>query len=159
MRDWVWDSATTYLSDRTAMSENVSCYVKIHAPNFLYWWLMPCTQESKEGGDYPTSPLVAKRSNAWGADPLTPEAGVRAAAGEVHATVSLQCIWHLHFSSETQPQGGYFLVQMRQANRDVLLDGLGSHFLEWIDYNGVTFSQKLLEWVFNFRDFGLRKFL
>ena len=89
-----------------------SCYVKIHAPNFLYWWLMPFTQGSKEGGNHPTSPLVAKQSNAWGTDPLTPEAGVRAATGEVHATASLQCIWHLHFSSETKPQGGYFPVQL-----------------------------------------------
>ena len=58
-----------------------SCYVKIHAPNVLYWWLMPFTQGSKEGGDHPTSPLVAEQSNAWGTDPLTPETGIRAAAG------------------------------------------------------------------------------
>ena len=39
----------------------------------------------------------------------------------------------------------------------MLLDGLGSHFHEWIDYNGVTLSQKLLEWVSHFPDFGVKK--
>ena len=32
---------------------------------------------------------------------------------------------------------------------------MGSHFHDWIDYNGVAFSIELLEWG---RIFGIRKF-
>ena len=37
---------------------------------------------------------------------------------------------------------------------------MGSHFHDWIDYNGVSFSTELLEWcsIF-FRFFGVRKCL
>ena len=35
---------------------------------------------------------------------------------------------------------------------------MGSHFHDWIDYNGVAFSTGLLEWVAYFRDFGVRIF-
>ena len=38
-----------------------------------------------------------------------------------------------------------------KANRDVPLDG--SHFHDWIDYNGVAFSIELLEWGRTFSDF------
>ena len=34
---------------------------------------------------------------------------------------------------------------------------MGSHFHDWIDYNGVAFSMELLEWG-HFRIFGVRKF-
>ena len=30
---------------------------------------------------------------------------------------------------------------------------MGSHFRDWIDYNGVTFSIELLEWGHTFSDF------
>ena len=32
---------------------------------------------------------------------------------------------------------------------------MGSHFHDWVDYNGVVFSMELLEWG---RIFGVRKF-
>ena len=35
---------------------------------------------------------------------------------------------------------------------------MGSHFHDWIDYNGVAFSTELLEWVAYFWDFGERIF-
>ena len=35
---------------------------------------------------------------------------------------------------------------------------MGSHFHDWIDYNGVAFSIELLEWGRAFSDFGVRKF-
>ena len=31
---------------------------------------------------------------------------------------------------------------------------MGSHFHDWIDYNGVAFSIELLEWGRTFSDFG-----
>ena len=34
---------------------------------------------------------------------------------------------------------------------------MGSHFHDWIDYNGVAFSIELLEWVRTFSDFGSKK--
>ena len=36
--------------------------------------------------------------------------------------------------------------------------GMGSHFHDWIDYNGVAFSIELLEWGCTFSDFGVRQF-
>ena len=36
---------------------------------------------------------------------------------------------------------------------------MGSHFHDWIDYNGVTFLVQLLEWVAHFRDFWDKKIL
>ena len=33
---------------------------------------------------------------------------------------------------------------------------LGSHFLDWIDNNGVALSIELLEWGRTFSDFGVR---
>ena len=36
---------------------------------------------------------------------------------------------------------------------------MGSHFYDWIDYNGVTFSIELLEWGCTFSDFlGVTQF-
>ena len=38
--------------------------------------------------------------------------------------------------------------------------GIGSHFRDWIDYNGVAFSIELLEWECAFFwDFGSQKIL
>ena len=34
---------------------------------------------------------------------------------------------------------------------------MGSHFHDWIDYNGVAFSIELLEWVRTFSDFWCKK--
>ena len=34
---------------------------------------------------------------------------------------------------------------------------MGSHFHDWIDYNGVAFSIELLEWVANFRILGVSR--
>ena len=34
---------------------------------------------------------------------------------------------------------------------------MGSHFHDWIDYNGVAFSIELLEWGRIFSDFGVRE--
>ena len=34
---------------------------------------------------------------------------------------------------------------------------MGSDFHDWIDYNGVAFSIELLEWVANFRIFGVSR--
>ena len=34
---------------------------------------------------------------------------------------------------------------------------MGSHFHDWIDYNGVAFSIELLEWDRTFSDFGGKK--
>ena len=37
---------------------------------------------------------------------------------------------------------------------------MGSHFHDWIDYNGVAFSIELLEWGRTFSDFwGKREFI
>ena len=38
---------------------------------------------------------------------------------------------------------------------------MGSHFHDWIDYNGVAFSKELLEWGRTFSDYflGVRQFL
>ena len=36
---------------------------------------------------------------------------------------------------------------------------MGSHFHDWIDYNGVTFLVELLEWGRIFRDFWDKKIL
>ena len=36
---------------------------------------------------------------------------------------------------------------------------MGSHFQDWIDYNGVAFSIELLEWGRTFSDFGGKKIL
>ena len=36
---------------------------------------------------------------------------------------------------------------------------MGSHFHVWIDYNGIAFSIKLLEWGRTFWDFGAEKVL
>ena len=34
---------------------------------------------------------------------------------------------------------------------------MGSHFHDWIDYNGVAFSMELLEWALTFSDFWDKK--
>ena len=34
---------------------------------------------------------------------------------------------------------------------------MGSHFHDWIDYNGVAFSIELLEYGCTFSDFGVRE--
>ena len=34
---------------------------------------------------------------------------------------------------------------------------MGSHFHDWIDYNGVAFSMELLEWALTFSDFWGKK--
>ena len=34
---------------------------------------------------------------------------------------------------------------------------MGLHFHDWIDYNGVTVSQELLEWVSHFPDLRVKK--
>ena len=36
---------------------------------------------------------------------------------------------------------------------------MGSHFYDWIDYNGVTFSIEILEWGRTFSDFWGTKVL
>ena len=36
---------------------------------------------------------------------------------------------------------------------------MGSHFHDWIDYNGVSFSKELLEWGRTFLDFWGKKVL
>ena len=36
---------------------------------------------------------------------------------------------------------------------------MGSHFHDWIDYNGVTFSIEFLEWGRTFSDFWGKKIL
>ena len=36
---------------------------------------------------------------------------------------------------------------------------MGSHFHDWIDYDGVAFSIELLEWSSRFSDFGGNKVL
>ena len=36
---------------------------------------------------------------------------------------------------------------------------MGSHFHDWIDYNGVAFSIELLKWALIFSDFGGKKVL
>ena len=36
---------------------------------------------------------------------------------------------------------------------------MGSHFHDWIDYNGVAFSIELLEWGRTFSDFWVRQYL
>ena len=68
-------------------------------------------------------------------------------------------IAHLSFSIATTPllkmipSHGLRPRLWLLANGDVPLDG--SHFHDWIDYNGVAFSIELLEWG---RDFGVRIF-
>ena len=34
---------------------------------------------------------------------------------------------------------------------------MGSHFHDWVDYNGVAFSMELLEWGRTFSDFWSKK--
>ena len=46
--------------------------------------------------------------------------------------------------------GGYFLVE---DNWGCMCCWMGSHFHNWTDYNGVTFSEKLLEWGRKFSGF------
>ena len=55
------------------------------------------------------------------------------------------------------PRGwGYFLVLRPMG----MCCGIGSHFRDWIDYNGVAFSIELLEWECAFFwDFGGQKIL
>ena len=48
--------------------------------------------------------------------------------------------------------GGHFLICKRLMG---MCRWMGSHFHDWIDYNGVAFSIELLEWG---RIFGIRKF-
>ena len=36
---------------------------------------------------------------------------------------------------------------------------MGSHFHDWIDYNGVAFSIELLQWGHTFSDFWVKNFL
>ena len=36
---------------------------------------------------------------------------------------------------------------------------MGSHFHDWIDYNGVAFSKELLEWGRTFSDFWGKRFV
>ena len=48
-------------------------------------------------------------------------------------------------------EGGYFLVRLMEMYR---YGGLGSHFHDWIDYNGIAFSIDLLEAGRTFSDFG-----
>ena len=46
---------------------------------------------------------------------------------------------------EHDPGGGGGGTPLQEANRNVPLDA-GSHFHDWIRYNGVAFSIDLLEW-------------
>ena len=63
------------------------------------------------------------------------------------ATVNF-CFHHL-FTIYAQGGGGG--TPLKEANGDVPLDG--SHFHDWIDYNGVAFSIESLEWGCKFSDF------
>ena len=45
--------------------------------------------------------------------------------------------------------GGHFLIKRLMG----MCRWMGSHFHDWIDYNGVAFSKGLLEWGRTFSDF------
>ena len=45
--------------------------------------------------------------------------------------------------------GGHFLIKRLMG----MFRWMGSHFHDWIDYNGVAFSKELLEWGRTFSDF------
>ena len=44
---------------------------------------------------------------------------------------------------------GHFLIKRLMG----MFRWMGSHFHDWIDYNGVAFSKELLEWGRTFSDF------
>ena len=58
------------------------------------------------------------------------------------------------------------MERLARAKRGVLLykrltgmyRWIGSHFHDWIDYNGVAFSIEFLEWGGTFSDFWVRQF-
>ena len=54
------------------------------------------------------------------------------------------------------PGGGGVLPNKRLI---LMCRWMGSHFHDWIDYNGVAFSIELLEWGRTFSDFWVRKFV
>ena len=53
--------------------------------------------------------------------------------------------WGFHQLQYTKARGGAGGTPLQEANRNVPLDA-GSHFHDWIGYNGVAFSIDLLEW-------------
>ena len=65
----------------------------------------------------------------------------------------------------TRPLQSSFLkaIDKKQHSQCKRLMGIcrwiGSHFDDWIDYNGVTFSVMLLEWGCTFSNFGGEKVL
>ena len=65
----------------------------------------------------------------------------------------------------TRPLQSSFLkaIDKKQQSQCKRLMGIchwtGSHFDDWIDYNGVTFSVMLLEWGCTFSDFWGKKVL
>ena len=54
-----------------------------------------------------------------------------------------------------KPGGGAVLPYKRPMG---MCRWMGSHFHDWIDYNGVAFSMELLEWGRRFSDFWVRQF-
>ena len=53
-----------------------------------------------------------------------------------------------------RPGGGD--TPLYEANGEICR-WMGSHFHDWIDYNGVAFSKESLEWASYFRIFGVRE--
>ena len=58
--------------------------------------------------------------------------------------------------SARKPPGGGELPYKRLMG---ICHSMGSHFHDWLDYNGVAFSIELLEWGRTFSDFWVRQFL
>ena len=54
--------------------------------------------------------------------------------------------------------GASVMLQYSNARRcRSMCRWMGSHFHNWVDYNGVTFSVELIEWGRTFRDFWDKK--
>ena len=66
----------------------------------------------------------------------------------INETKSFPC----HFYVGIYPCGGWVVLPYRRVMGMSRL--MGSHFHDWIDYNGVAFSIELLEWGRTFPDFG-----
>ena len=60
--------------------------------------------------------------------------------------------WILLVNNKSSPRGGGGVLPYNRLMG--MCRWMGSHFHNWIDYNGVAFSKELLEWGRTVSDFG-----
>ena len=70
--------------------------------------------------------------------------------GKLRPEVQLRTLLYTIFDGKGSPRGGGVLPYKRLMG---MCSWMGSHFHDWIDYNGVVFSIELLEWGRTFSDF------